>query len=103
MSQAVVHGNLLYTSGLVDDSETVAEQTTAILERIDRILGQAGTDKAHILRANIWLTDIDTFEEMNDVWDAWVDKNGLPTRATVESKLAGAQFKVEIAIIAAVP
>ena len=51
--------------------------------------------------ANIWLTDIGTFQEMNAVWDAWVSPGNAPARATVEAKLAAPAFKVEIAVIAA--
>jgi enamine deaminase RidA (YjgF/YER057c/UK114 family) len=38
---------------------------------------------------------------MNGVWDAWVSQGNPPARATVEAKLAGPQYKVEIAVIAA--
>jgi enamine deaminase RidA (YjgF/YER057c/UK114 family) len=51
--------------------------------------------------ANIWLTDIGTFQEMNAVWDAWVSPGNAPARATVEAKLAAPQYTVEIAVIAA--
>ena len=51
--------------------------------------------------ANIWLTDMSTFQEMNAVWDAWVSAGNTPARATVEAKLAAPAFKVEIAVIAA--
>jgi enamine deaminase RidA (YjgF/YER057c/UK114 family) len=50
---------------------------------------------------NIWLSDIRTFDEMNEAWDAWVAKDHMPARATVEAKLAGAQYLVEIAAVAA--
>lgn len=104
MSQAVVHGGVVYLSGQValdHGGEPVAVQTRAILERIDRLLAEAGTSKSKLLSASIWLSDIDTFAEMNDVWDAWVDPENAPARATVESRLAAPQFTVEIAVIAA--
>lgn len=102
MSAAVVHANTIYTAGQVAaEPPDVAGQTRAILAKIESLLEQAGSDKTHILSANIWLADIATFEEMNAVWDAWVSKEALPARATVESKLAGPQYKVEIAVIAA--
>ena len=104
MSQAVVHGDTIYTAGIVAD-ETVAsvgEQTRQILAKIDRLLANAGSDKAHLLKANIWLADISRFDEMNAVWDAWVVKGSAPVRATVESKLAGPEYLVEIMVEAAV-
>ncbi len=103
MSQAVVCGNLVYTAGHVAEAPTLAEQTRRILSKIDEVLAQAGTSKANLISANIWLADITGFDEMNTEWDAWVDKDNLPVRATVQSALAGEQYKVEIAVIAALP
>jgi len=102
MSQGVVHGDLLYTAGQVDaQAPEVAGQTQNILSKIDALLTQAGTDRSRLISANIWLSDMATFDEMNAVWEAWIDKDNPPARATVESKLAGAEYKVEISVIAA--
>jgi enamine deaminase RidA (YjgF/YER057c/UK114 family) len=104
MSGAVVHGNTVYLAGQVANQtagKSVTEQTQEILSIIDSLLAEAGTDKSKILMANIWLTDMATFQEMNAVWDAWVSQGNTPARATVEAKLAAPQFKVEIAVIAA--
>ncbi len=104
MSQCVVHGNTVYTAGQVAQSAPgapVAEQTRAILAQIDELLKAAGTDKSRLISANIWLSDISTFNEMNGVWDAWVTPGQTPCRACVESKLAAPQFTVEISVIAA--
>ncbi len=103
MSQAVVHGDTVYLAGQVadDPSADVAGQTRQILAKIDALLAEAGSDKTRILSANIWLADISTFGEMNQVWDAWVPQGHAPARATVESKLAAPQYRVEIGVIAA--
>lgn len=104
MSGAVVHGNTVYLAGQVANTtagKSVAEQTTEILAIIDALLAEAGSDKTKILMANIWLTDMGTFQEMNAVWDSWVSAGNTPARATVEAKLAAPAFKVEIAVIAA--
>ena len=42
------------------------------------MLKKAGTDKTRIITANIWLSDISTFGEMNAVWDAWVVPDARP-------------------------
>jgi enamine deaminase RidA (YjgF/YER057c/UK114 family) len=105
MSQAVVHNGTVYLAGQVAleaPGKSVAEQTGAVLARIDRYLGEAGTDKTKLLSATIWLVDMSKFDEMNGVWDAWVAPGAAPARATVESKLAAPQFLVEIAVTAAV-
>ena len=105
MSQAVVHGDTVYLAGQVAQGApgaSVAEQTTDILSRIDGLLAEAGTDKSKLLSATIWITNMDTFNEMNEVWDAWIDPANPPARACVEARLAAPQFAVEIGIIAGV-
>jgi len=104
MSEAVVHAGKIYTAGVVADAaqgKSVFEQTQDILQQIDQILAKAGSDKTHILKANIWLTDITTFDQMNKAWDAWVVSGKTPARATVQAKLAGTGWDVEIMIEAA--
>jgi enamine deaminase RidA (YjgF/YER057c/UK114 family) len=104
MSQCVVHGDTVYTAGQVAQGArgaSVAEQTRDILATIDKLLHAAGTDKSKLLTANIWLTDIATFDQMNQVWDAWVTPGNPPARACVESKLAHPDYKVEIMVTAA--
>jgi len=104
MTGAVVHGDTVYLSGQVSRNAaggSVTEQTKDILSIIDGLLAQAGTDKSRVLSANIWLTDISTFAEMNAVWDSWVAPGNTPARATVEARLAAPQYTVEIAVIAA--
>ena len=104
MSTAVTHGNKVYLAGFVTEKavgKSVKEQTADILAQIDETLKEAGTDKTKILKANIWLTDIKTFAEMNAAWDAWVVPGQTPARATVEAKLAAAGLDVEIMVEAA--
>jgi enamine deaminase RidA (YjgF/YER057c/UK114 family) len=104
MSGAVVHGNTVYLAGLTADDKTqdVKGQTRQILAKIDKLLAEAGSDKSKILSANIWLTDIGTWSQMNEVWDAWVSPGHTPARATVEAKLAAPGLTVEIMVQAAV-
>lgn len=104
MSQAVIHGNTVYTAGQVAQDTrggTVTKQTTEILARIDALLARAGTDRSMLVSATIWLADIGDFAEMNAVWDAWVSAGNPPCRACVESRLASPDVQVEIAVIAA--
>jgi enamine deaminase RidA (YjgF/YER057c/UK114 family) len=104
MSQCVVHGNTVYTAGQVAQGArggSVTEQTKDILATIDRLLHAAGTDKSKLLTANIWLADMATFGEMNEVWDAWVAPGHPPARATVEAALAHPDYRVEIMVTAA--
>ncbi|MDK3018891.1 RidA family protein [Pseudodonghicola flavimaris] len=103
MSQAVIHGDTVYTAGQVAlgaPGAPVAAQTQDILGKIDALLETAGSSKEKLISATIWLADIATFAEMNEVWDAWVAPGAAPCRACVESKLAAPDFTVEIQVIA---
>jgi enamine deaminase RidA (YjgF/YER057c/UK114 family) len=104
MSQAVAYGDMVFLAGQVaaDTVGTgVTAQTQAILAEIDRLLAAAGSHKSRILAATIYLADMSTFAEMNAAWDAWVDRASPPARATVEAKLAGPEYRVEIVVTAA--
>ena len=104
MSQAVVSNGIVFVAGQVarNPGETVGEQTRQITAQIDDLLSAAGSHKTRLLSANIWLTDISTFAEMNAVWDAWVPADMGPARATVQAGLAAPQYPVEIAVTASV-
>jgi enamine deaminase RidA (YjgF/YER057c/UK114 family) len=104
MSQVVIHGDTVYLAGVVASNaagESVTKQTQDVLSIIDGHLKKAGSDKSKLLTATIYLTDMNTFAEMNAVWDGWVSAGNTPARATVEAKLASPKYSVEIMVAAA--
>ena len=105
MSQIVVHENTVYLAGQVAQDcpgDAIEKQTQSILDQVDLLLSEAGTQKENILSATIWLNSMADFDAMNSVWDKWVPSGQAPCRACVESpKLAADHFNVEIGIIAA--
>jgi len=102
--QVVEHGNTVYLAGQVGDpSSDVKAQTRQILEKIDSLLVKAGTSKSYLLSAMVWLTDMRFFNDMNEVWSAWIDPENPPVRACVEAKLAAPTMFVEIQVVAAKP
>ena len=105
LSHATVHNGTVYLAGQVAEDATgksVKEQAVSILKQIDALLASARTDKTKLLSAMIWLADISYYQEVNSVWDAWVAPGCAPARACVEAKLAGPEYALEIAVIAAV-
>lgn len=104
LAGAVVHGNVVYLSGQVPDLSAgtdIRSQARSVLGRIDALLAAAGSDKSKLLTATIWLPDIGDFGAMNEVWETWITPETSPARATVESRLAGPDYKIEIQVIAA--
>jgi enamine deaminase RidA (YjgF/YER057c/UK114 family) len=104
MSQAVIHSGVVYLAGQVANrtkGQSVTAQTNDILSAIDDLLKEAGTDKSKLITAQIWLTDMARFADMNAAWDAWVSPGNTPARATVQSPaLAAPGFDVEIMVTA---
>ena len=103
MSEMTIYHGVAYLAGQVpEDTSADAEgQTREVLEAIDALLAQAGSDKRRILRAQIYLADIADFDAMNRAWDAWVVPGEAPARATVQAPLARPGWKVEIVVTAA--
>jgi enamine deaminase RidA (YjgF/YER057c/UK114 family) len=102
--RVLTHNGTVYMAGMTADdlSAGTTGQTEQILAKIDHFLALAGTDKTKILSSTIWLRDAADFEQMNVAWDAWVDRSAMPVRATVEARLAGDGYRVEIMVTAAV-
>jgi enamine deaminase RidA (YjgF/YER057c/UK114 family) len=98
------HNGTVYLAGMTADDLTgdTTAQTRDTLAKIDHYLAKAGADKTKLLSAVIWLRDIADFEKMNAAWDAWIDRDAMPVRATVEARLAGDQYRVEIMVTAAI-
>jgi enamine deaminase RidA (YjgF/YER057c/UK114 family) len=103
LSDVSLHNGTVYLAGQVaaDTSEDVGGQTRQVLAAIDSLLGEAGSDKSRILMAQIFLADMADFAAMNAAWDAWVPADAKPCRATVESRLAKPDWRVEIVVTAA--
>lgn len=104
MSRIVVHGNTVYLCGQTcgDADKDMKEQTKVVLQKIEDLLAQAGSDKTKILSVTIYVKDMALFSEMNEVWDAWVAEGHNPARACVEAKMARPEILVEMSVIAAV-
>ena len=97
------HNGTVYLAGMTADdlSGDTTAQTRDVLDKIDRFLAKAGSDRSKLLSATIWLRDIADFDKMNAAWDAWIDRSAMPVRATVEARLAGDGYRVEIMVTAA--
>ena len=103
MSRIVKHNGTIYLCGQVckDAEQGIKGQTESMLEKVDTLLEQAGSDRKHILSATIYIKDMQYFAEMNEVWDSWVPGDYAPARACVEASMARDALLVEISVIAA--
>lgn len=102
MSQAVVAGDMIYFAGQIPDQRDVGieAQTTETLGKIDSLLADLGGSKSDLVSVQVWLHDMADFAGMNAAWDAWVDPEAAPARATAGVALASGPAGVRIEIIA---
>jgi enamine deaminase RidA (YjgF/YER057c/UK114 family) len=97
ISSAVVHGNMVYLCGVTADPVgDITAQTRQVLQRIDELLEQAGTNKSKLLSAQVWLADMRFFRQHNLAWNEWVDPKNPPVRACVQAELFAPGLLVEI-------
>lgn len=101
MSKAVEYHGFVFTQGVVArnlDADFDA-QTADVLEQLDILLEQHGTDNTRILQAQIWLKNISDRDALNKQWTAWLPKESAPARACVQAVLADPRMLVEIMLI----
>jgi len=102
MSQAVVHGGIVWLSGQIGDASADLEtQTRQCLAQVEALLQAAGSARSHIIKMEIWLADLSDFDAMNTVYEAWMDRGNPPARATCEARVRRDGTLIEMVATAA--
>jgi 2-iminobutanoate/2-iminopropanoate deaminase len=109
--QAIRSGNLIFTAGQIPlDPATqqivasgIAEQTTQVLENLKAVLEAGGSSLGRVLKTTVFLTDLNDFAAMNEVYGAYLAKDGPPpARTTVEVSKLPRNALIEIEVVAEV-
>ena len=108
-SQATKDGDRVYVSGQgpVDPdtgdvvSQDVGEQTAKTIENVEAILEAAGSSLENVLKANVYVTDMDNYETVNEVYGEYFS-DPYPARAAVEVSRLPIEIGVEIEVVACV-
>lgn len=102
-ADAVIHQGVVYIVEVpATATADIATQTGEVLASLARQLTDAGSSKARILMATVYLTDMADYAGMNAVWDAWVPAGCAPARACLRvAELAQPGWRIEIALTAA--
>src|SRR4051812_17698621 len=88
-SDLVIHNGTVYVVEVPASVEAdLTTQAHEVLASLEASLAQAGSSKARMLMATIYLDDIRDLEAWNAVWDAWVPPGTAPVRACVQARLA---------------
>ncbi len=106
-SQAVMTGNTLYVSGQIAinpangqlEIVNVIRETNQVMENIGAILKEAGYEYSDIVKTTIFLTDMNNFQAVNEVYGSYFTKD-FPARETVEVSVLPKNVNVEISVIA---
>ena len=106
-SHGVLFGNMLFVSGQVGKHPITGDlmladiktETTQVMENVKGILTDAGMDFTHIVKTTIFLTDMNNFAEVNEVYGSYF-KGDYPARETVQVSKLPLNVNVEISVIA---
>ncbi len=105
-SQAIVANGMVFTSGQIALNpqgeivcDDVAGQTEQVLKNLSEVLKEAGADLSSVVKTTIFLSDMDDFKTVNEVYAKYFDEH-KPARSTVAVKTLPLNVKVEIDCIA---
>lgn len=107
-NQAVLKGDMLYTSGqiaidpktgnLITDS--IQAETELVMENLKAILTEAGMTFENVLKSSIFISDMNNFAQINEVYGRYFNQETAPARETVEVANLPKFVNVEISVIA---
>lgn len=106
-SQAIDLGQIVFVSGQIPlnpstmeiVSDDVTEQTTQVMKNVGAILEEAGLNYAHIAKANIYLSSMEDFQTVNEIYASFLQEP-YPARAAIEVSRLPKDVKVEVEVIA---
>jgi 2-iminobutanoate/2-iminopropanoate deaminase len=106
-SQAISHQSLLFISGQICieaasgqlKNRDIREETMQVMQNLKAILAKAGLDFSHVLKTTIFLTDMNQFSEVNEVYGKFFQEP-FPARETVAVSALPKFVNVEISMIA---
>lgn len=109
-SQGIRDGDTVYISGQgpADPAtreilvEGIEDQTTQVIENAEAVLEAGGTSLEHVVRATVYLADMDDYDGMNEVYDELMPQP-YPARVAMEMAKLPGPFLIEISMVAKIP
>jgi 2-iminobutanoate/2-iminopropanoate deaminase len=106
-NQAILSGNMLFISGQVAlkpgsnglANKDIIEETHQVMQNLKAILAEASMDFSHTVKTTIFLSDMELFGEVNDIYGKYFEGD-FPARETVAVKGLPKNVNVEISMIA---
>jgi len=107
-NQAVMRGDMLYTSGQIAiDPKTgslvlgdITEETKLVMENLKAVLSEANMTFENVIKTSIFISDMENFGKINEVYATYFNEDTAPARETVEVANLPKYVNVEISLIA---
>ena len=107
-NQAVISGNLMFMSGQIAFDPSTGElvigeiqaETKQVMENLKSILDEAGLSFKDVIKTSIFLSDMNNFQQVNEVYGSYFSDEYAPARETVEVSRLPKDVNVEISMIA---
>ena len=106
-SQGLIVGKRIYVAGQVPFdpvtrkvADTIQEQTHQVMKNLEAILSEAGMTFKNVVKATIFLKNMDDFAAMNEIYASYLDTESFPARETVQVSCLPKNVDIEISMIA---
>lgn len=106
-AQANLANGILYISGQIPVNpatgklaEGIEKETHQVMKNLQAILQEAGMDFKNVVKATIFLKNMDDFAVMNDIYASYLDQEAYPARETVQVSCLPKNVDIEISMIA---
>ncbi|MCB4235932.1 RidA family protein [Kaistella anthropi] len=106
-SQANFANGILYISGQIPVNpengklvEGIEKETHQVMKNLEAILTEAGMTFKNVVKATIFLKNMDDFAVMNDIYASYLDADSYPARETVQVSCLPKNVDIEISMIA---
>ncbi|MFZ0489659.1 MAG: RidA family protein [Salegentibacter sp.] len=108
-NQAVLRGDMLFISGQIAldpesgelHTDNLEKETERVMENLKAILAEAGMDFENVLKTSIFISDMNNFAKINEIYSRYFKAETAPARETVEVANLPKFVNVEISAIAA--
>jgi 2-iminobutanoate/2-iminopropanoate deaminase len=109
-NQAVLTGNMLYTSGQIAINptdgnlvtSTIEAETTQVMENIKAILEAAGMTFENVIKSTIFIMNMNDFGAINTIYGSYFNEKTAPARETVQVACLPKNVNIEISVIATI-
>jgi 2-iminobutanoate/2-iminopropanoate deaminase len=109
-NQAVLRGNMLFISGQIAldpksmelNNGSIKDETHQVMLNLKNILEEVDMDFNNVLKSSIFLSDMNLFNEVNEIYGSYLESGNEPARETIAVKTLPLSVNVEISMIAAI-